>query len=212
MTQKYIVLSPVGDHKEHVLHEFIEKVKNQIPPPEDIVLCFDIDTQLNPEDYDCIIRYSPELSVHRGFLERICSAREILRNYFIYHPEEYQCALWVDSDIIIPPNTFQTLYDVMEKEQALIVVNKYPGRIPKDKEQRKWCGSGLMLTHRIACMISRFYLGKVPRENGKTTNLSEDFMFFAGIDQGRYFTKEWTGRSGRICDEFLEVEHKWMKE
>ena len=210
MIPKYIALSPIGDHKYETIPAFLEALRNQDPPPDDIVFCFDVDTALNPEEYGVTVRYSPELSVGRGILERICSAREILRKHFIYHPKDYQFGLWVDCDIVVPPNLFRTLYEKMEEENALVVVNKYQGRVHGD-EKRMWCGSGVMLTHKIACMVSQFYLGKVPREDGRLTNLSEDFMFFAGIDQGRYFLKQWTGRSGRVCEEFVEVEHRWKK-
>ena len=51
MIPKYIALSPIGDHKYETIPAFLEALRNQDPPPDDIVFCFDVDTALNPEEY-----------------------------------------------------------------------------------------------------------------------------------------------------------------
>ena len=64
------------------------------------------------------VKFSQSLA-HRGSLDRICAAREILRKYFIH--SGYKQALWVDSDIILPPETPEVLMDVMETVMSQIV-------------------------------------------------------------------------------------------
>jgi len=63
-----------------------------------------------------------------------------------------------------------------------------------------------MLTHRHACTASKFWVGNV-YVDGKENHLSEDFMFFALFDQGRTVLKRLTGKTGRICDEFVKTKH-----
>jgi len=200
----YILLSPVGDHRSKQLKEFIEAAKNFTPPPDKIVLCLDLDTKIDIKTIpdDVIIKYSPEISSHPSTLERICSAREILRNHFIYG--KYDLALWIDSDIISPPELPSVLYDAMEKEQTLIVVNKYQGR---GAVGEMWCGSGVMLTSKSACTASKFWVGNIYTPEGVEKHLSEDFVFFAIFDQGKHPLKIWTGRTGRSCEEYVKVKH-----
>ena len=47
---------------------------------------------------------------------------------------------------------------------------------------------------------------------GVEKHLSEDFVFFAIFDQGRNFLKRWTGRTGRVCGEFVKVDHRFKRE
>lgn len=199
---EYILLSPVGDHRSKHLDEFVEAAKAFNPPPSEIVLCFDLDTKLSPKYEGVTIKYSPEISSHPSTLERICTAREILRNHFIYG--KYDLALWIDSDIISPPELPSTLYDVMEREQSLVVVNKYQGR---GEPGEMWCGSGVMLTSKNACTASRFWVGNIYTPDGVEKHLSEDFVFFAIFDQGKHPLKIWSGRTGRTCDEYVKVKH-----
>lgn len=205
MMPDYIVLSPVGDHRAKHLDEFIAAAWAFNPPPKEVVLCLDVDTEL---DVDAIraqgvtVKFSPEIGSYRSTLSRICSAREILRNHFIYG--KYTLAQWIDSDIITPPELPSTLYGVMEREQCWLVVNQYQGRgEPGDM----WCGSGVMLTHQHACTASRFWVGNIYTADGVEKHLSEDFVFFAIFDQGSWPLKNWTGRSGRVCKEYVKVRH-----
>jgi len=202
---RYIVLSPVGNRKGYIIGSFLEAVRKFDPPPEEIVLCVSVDAPYDLKTFgDAVIRFNPEISVGDGWLERIASAREILRNYFIYGP--YDLALWIDTDIICPPETPKTLYEVMEKEKCLIVVNKVEGR---NMDGRLLCGSGVMLTDKIACTASKFWIGRIMDMEGVEKHLSEDFVFFAIFDQGRSFLKRWTGRTGRVCNEYVKVNHRW---
>ena len=93
--------------------------------------------------------------------------------------------------------------NVMEEEKVWIVVNKYQGR-----DDMLWCGSGVMLTHKHACTASKFWVGIIYDKEGTEKHLSEDFVFFSIFDQGRHLFEIWTGRSGRVCDEFVKVEHR----
>jgi len=198
---RYIVLSPIGKHRRKTLVKFVESIRAFSIQPEEIVFCRDYDD--DPIDIEGIKELiSPEISVRRGELERIASAREILRKYFVYKTD-CEFALWIDCDIICPPNLPDVLYDVFCKDRNLVIVNRYRGRGDKDK---MWCGSGVMLTHRNACTMSRFFIGKV--DIGiKIMNLSEDFMFFSIFDQGRIFLEAYTDYKGRVCREYVKVEH-----
>jgi hypothetical protein len=201
----YLLLSPVGDHRKMYLPRFIEAVMRLSPPPEEVVLCVDADSEcFPPQPVSRQIRFlvNPAIEYSRGDLQRICSAREILRKFFIYHPRRFEYALWVDSDILIPPNTMETLKKVMEEENCLVVVNKYLGR-----NGNMWCGSGVMLTSLDACTASRFWVGITHDKNGVEKHLSEDFVFFSILDQGKVFLKQWCGKSGRTCGEYVKVEH-----
>jgi len=198
----YVVLSPVGRTRRQYLELFIESLKLLNPPPREIVFCIDLDSLIDINDDVITIRYSPEMSCPHGELKRICTAREILRKHFIHHKNNYELALWIDSDIIVPPETPSILKAKMDEKNSLIVVNKYDGR-----NNNQWCGSGLMLTHRHACTASRFWVGNIYIEDGVEKHLSEDFIFFAIFDQGRHALKRLLGKQGRICDEYVEVNH-----
>ena len=198
----YIVLSPVGRTRRQYLEAFIESLKRLNPPPREIVFCIDLDSQIEVNDDDITVRYSSVMSCYHGELKRICTAREILRKHFIYHGNNYEFALWIDSDIIVPPETPAILKEKMDERNCLVVVNKYAGR-----NDNLWCGSGVMLTHRHACTASRFWVGNIYDENGVEKHLSEDFVFFAIFDQGKGAFKRWVGKQGRICDEYVRVNH-----
>ena len=198
----YVVLSPVGRTRRKYLAQFIKSLKQLEPPPREIVFCIDLDSKIVIDDEAITVRYNPEMDCYHGELKRICSAREILRKHFIYHRDNYELALWIDSDIIVPPETPAVLKRVMDEENCLIVVNKYDGR-----SNNQWCGSGLMLTHRHACTASRFWVGNIYDKNGVEKHLSEDFVFFAIFDQGRGSFQRWVGKQGRICDEYVRVNH-----
>lgn len=199
----YIVLSPVGNSKKYITKEFISHVKRFNPPPREIVVCLALDHDFDLSDFDgCTIRYSSEIGAQNGTLERICDSREVLRKYFIHHPANYEYALWIDTDVLCPPELPRILSEKMEENQCLIVVNKTMGRTG----ERLLCGSGVMLTHRHACTASKFWVGKIYID-GKENHLSEDFMFFALFDQGKHSLKRLTGKTGRVCDEFIKTEH-----
>ena len=208
---RYIVLSPVGDHRKKYLAEFLGAVRKLKPAPEQIVLCIDFDSDIEINAPDVTVKINADIDCYRGHLKRICSAREILRKHFIYHPQNYEWALWIDSDIMVPPETVQTLRQKMDENNCLIVVNKYDGRSNGEGGRRQWCGSGVMLTHRHACTASRFWVGNIIDQKGVEKHLSEDFVFFAIFDQGGFLFKMWTDRKGRVCDEYVKVRHLMEK-
>ena len=199
----YIVLSPVGNGKRYIIDRFLEHVRRFDPPPKEIVVCLALDHKFDLNQFDgCVIRYSSEIAAQDGSLERICDSREVLRKYFIYHPANYERALWIDTDVLCPPELPRVLAEKMDEKECLIVVNKTMGRTG----ERLLCGSGVMLTHRHACTASKFWVGNIYID-GKENHLSEDFMFFALFDQGKHSLKRLTGRSGRVCDNYVETNH-----
>jgi hypothetical protein len=213
---KYIVISPVGNGKGYCIKDFIEKVKAFEPAPHQIVLGLHLDHGFDLTDpmFEGItIVYDSCIDGAGGSLERICSNREVLRLFFVNHKERYEHALWIDTDIMCPPETPAVLHQAIVDNNVLIAVNKVKGR----GTDRYLCGSGMMFMHRIAATVSRFYVGIIEPEyvvgegawapDGLEKHLSEDFMFFAMFDQGRHFLDMWCGMSGRLCDHFVEVEH-----
>ena len=196
---RYIVLSPVGDTRAIHLNAWIEGVKKLSPAPEEIVICVDVDCKFDVPR-DITVLKSPVVDYYKGHLERICSAREILRRYFL--KTKLPFALWIDSDIIVPPETPKILLDALDSENVFVVVNKYQGR-----EDRMWCGSGVMFMERNACLLSRFWVSYIFTPNGEEKHLSEDYVFFAIFDQGKKFIKEWSAKNGRICKEYVKTKH-----
>ncbi len=196
---KYIVLSPVGVSRSKHLEDWVDSVKMLVPQPEEIVICVDIDSTFDIPEGVTVLK-SPVTDYYKGHLERICSGREILRRYYI--KKDIPFSLWIDSDIVVPPETPKVLYDVWESKNVYVVVNKYAGR-----NDRLWCGSGVMFMERNACLLSRFWVSYIFDKEGNEKHLSEDFIFFAIFDQGKNMVKKWTGKSGRVCEEFVKVEH-----
>jgi len=200
---KYVLLSPVGKTRVSHLEEWVNAAKKLTPPPEEIVVCVDVDRDFDvPEGITAL--ESPVVDYYKGHLERICSAREALRRYYL--EKKYPFALWVDSDIIVPQETPEVLYNVWREANVYVVVNKYQGR-----GDRLWCGSGVMFMERNACLLSRFWVSYIFTPEGEEKHLSEDFIFFAIFDQGKHMLKEWSGKGGRVCDEFVQVEHRLVK-
>jgi hypothetical protein len=205
----YVVMSPVGNRKGYILDDFIKHAKRLDPPPKEIVLCLAMDHGFDLNRFkDCVIRYSTKIAAEDGSLERICDSREVLRRFFIYHPEKYEYALWIDTDVLCPPETPARLLEEMEKKNCLIVVNKTPGR----GGERLLCGSGVMLTHRHALTASRFWVGNIYTAEGVEKHLSEDLVFFSIFDQGSWFIEGWAGKTGRVCDEYVKVNHVYKEE
>lgn len=200
---KYVLLSPVGKTRINYLEEWVSTAKKLTPPPEEIVICVDVDREFDIPDGITVLE-SPVADYYKGHLERICSAREVLRRYFLKTGLPF--SLWLDSDIMVPPETPSVLHKVWETENVYVVVNKYQGR-----GDTMWCGSGVMFMERNACLLSRFWVSYIFTPEGEEKHLSEDFIFFAIFDQGKHALKRWAGKGGRMCDEFIQVEHRMVE-
>jgi len=168
----YILLSPVAIHKQYCLDRFIESVKSLVPAPKEIHFCIDWDAfelrdKLSNID-DIIVHINPNIGDPSSFLTRISYAREILRNHFI--KTDYDWALWVDSDILLPSDMVETLINTQEGSQAAVVVHGYVGRNYKSI----WHGSGIMWTSNESCSAGTFYTDLTGR-----FHVSEDYVFLA---------------------------------
>jgi len=119
-----------------------------------------------------------------------------LRKYFI--KSKYEWALWLDSDIIPPPELPKILYEIAIKENALCVVNAYPGRNGK-----YWHGAGCMLTHKDVCKVSKF---GIPYFSSTGKHLSED-AYFLSILRGLNAFSQWIGKKVIVEGKFVEVKH-----
>jgi len=207
----YILLTPIGKHKGYSLAEFFENITRFHPSPKEVAFCvgskvlvnrfLPILKKSNIPFTLLLFRKEEKVKKTGGILHCIMESREILRKHFL--KSGYEWALWLDSDIIPDPDCFLKLYLVAEKHKALVVNSGCPGR-----DGRIWHGAGLMLTHRIACQLSRFMVSSISTKEG-LKNFSEDFMFLSLIEAPGviYFTKLWTGRSGRVVGDFVSVKH-----
>lgn len=74
--------------------DFLAALKNLTPPPDEIIFCFDTDAEFEWDTLEGVTVKLSQSLAHRGSLDRICAAREILRKYFIN--SGYQQALWVE--------------------------------------------------------------------------------------------------------------------
>lgn len=177
MMNDYIVLTPIGKNKTYVIDKFIKSIEKLQPLPNRLIFCKDSDETFlipNSDNVDIIIlENSFGLTSLKDSLDRIKGAREVLRNYFILC-KDIDYALWIDSDILVPPETFSKMFSMLKKENCLTVNNKYKGRMTEDY----WSGSGLMLTTKDACTLSTFFTSTYK------DNLigSEDFMFLKVLD------------------------------
>jgi len=212
----YLILSAVGNYMGYILPEFIEACRSQVPKPAKIVLCLHADHPFNLSEIeaeDIYIEINPEMFVPDKIPPRIETSMEILRLHFIHNPLGIEYALWIDTDVIIPSNTFAALYKASVESDSLITTNKVQGRESKNK----FCGPALMLTYFDACTLSKFFRGMYRNPEGYIqsndgvmwSTFSEDYVFFAVFDQCSGSLP--TGRTrGRICEEFVEVDHRWI--
>lgn len=212
---EYLVLSPVGNYMGEVLPDFIEACRNLDPKPTKIVLCLHADHPFDIsmfEGDDIFIEINPEMFVPDKYPPRIETSMEILRLHFINNPIGARYALWLDTDVIIPPDTYSAMYRGLYSRNALVACNKVEGR----DNIGYCCGPACMLTHIEACTLSRFFRalyedehGYIHTNDGKVwSTYSEDWVFFAIFDQCSGAFKSGK-RKGRICQHFVDVEHRW---
>lgn len=174
MNHRYVILTPLGSHKLYSIPEFLNRINGLDFPPDKLIFCIDSDQQID------ILPTSPNITVlkndigidtYPSSLIRICGARETLRKYFVKNTT-VDHALWIDSDILISNNTIDKIFDIISRENPLLLNIGYPGR-----NGRLWHGGGLMATHKTACTLSRFVIPYIISA-GKRTNIgSEDYIF-----------------------------------
>ena len=211
-TPQYIILTPIAGHKLYSLNRFIKNIITFQPLPQEMVFCAE------PENLSEIFKQEQVLK-EKGIkltvftlepevlfnseptsLERIKASREHLRHYFI--SSQFQWALWLDSDIIPDSNIAQVLLEIAQREKVLAVTNAYPGR-----EEFPWPGIAATLTHKAACTLTRFEIGRI-FWNGKNKNLSEDFCFLAILGAGEGLIKNVTGWGSRKVGRFVSICHE----
>lgn len=208
MGPDYALLSPVGGTRLYAVEQFFRHIDRFSHKPAQTIVCVDSETDL--EMFRLGITEPTRLHgnerLRRGYLPRIADAREKLRRYFLKHTN-LDWALWVDSDILAPPELPDRLLQIAEKENSILICNQYPARGEEGKERRNWQGSGCMLTHRIACDIGRFLVTNFDFE-GRRRNISEDYNFFSLVTGSAPVV----GKGGRISGEFVVVKHWLSKE
>lgn len=206
MIPDYALLSPVGETRLYALEQFFKHIDRFSPKPAQTIVCVDSETDLEMDR----LRIAEPTRLHGneklrlGYLPRIADAREKLRRYFLRNTD-LDWALWIDSDILAPPELPGKLLQVAEERNAILICNGYPGR---SREGLNWHGSGCMLTNRIACDVGRFLVVDFDI-GGHRMNISEDYNFFSLITGAASLIKQYTGKECRISGDFVVVKH-WM--
>lgn len=209
MIPEYALLSPLGSTRLYALEEFFMHVNRFSHKPAQVIVCVDsgIDKEMNRLGINESTRLRANERLRLGDLPRIADAREKLRRYFLRNTK-LDWALWLDSDVLAPPELPEKLLQVAEERNAILVCNRYPGR---GEEGVKWSGSGCILTHRIACDIGRFLVVNYDFE-GRRRNISEDYNFFSLITGAASIVKRDLGKECRISGDFVVVKHWINKE
>jgi len=202
---KYVVLTPIGAHKLYALEEFFKHIARFNYKPEMVVVAPDPEILYDVLDLSDVLGELTLLvllaeypNVYHSHLARITKARETLREWFL--KSNYEYALWLDSDILAPPELPEKLLEVALETKAVVVRNGYPGR-----SGVIWHGSACMLTHRYACEVGRFIVTSI---NGM--NISEDYNFFSLIKGAEPIIKHKVKMNAIVTGNFVPVKH-WMR-
>jgi len=202
----YAVLSPIGKHKQHHVQAFFDSIAEFDPLPKLVMICTDFDdpkrdlphVEIPEVLHDKIlIFYSTAIEHYGGSLWRISHAREILRKKFLSTGIEW--ALWIDSDIICPPETPKVLLDVAENESCIMVRNSYPSRV----SDQYWQGTGVLLVHRVGMASSLFWY-----PDQISPHVSEDYVFISILlESGWLLCKAFGFKKTSITGRFVDVTH-----
>ena len=210
---EYIILTPIAHHKIYSLDRFLRNIFSFTFLPKEIVFCSEPEDVVTISKWESklkrkniklvIFTLEPEVLVEarKGSLERIKISREYLRYYFIH--SGFQWALWLDSDIIPEVDTPNTLLSLAQSRKSLVVSSEYQGR-----GEHPWSGIGCTLTKREACTLSHFDIGYLYPGTKNEKHLSEDLCFFAILEVGSPFIKQWTGWQARVEGKFVSIHHE----
>lgn len=201
--EPYILLSPLGDTRAYATEEFFKHIGNFIYKPSEIVVCVEpkAEAELDRLSITGLTKLYGDLTLQSSCLPRIAYAREKLREYFLNTSLDW--ALWLDSDILAPPELPEKLLQVADEKNSVLICNKYPGR-----GEEKWSGSGCILTHRVACDVGRFMVVSLDAGD-RRKNISEDYNFFSLVTGAAPIIKRYTGKESRITGDFVTVKH-WI--
>jgi len=213
---EYIILTPIAPHKRYSLDRFVKNVAGFVPAPKKIVFCcepedvFEIakkKTELDKKGIELVIfTLKPETLKEYGIAElgRIRDGRNILRSFFLL--SEFEWALLLDSDIIPKEKTNPSvLYHIAEKNKALTVINRYPGR---EDGLSPWSGVAFTLMHRSAANLVDFQVSPIVWEGEEIGQLSEDFTFLSILRAGSPFIEMKTGWKSYVVGEFTSMIHE----
>lgn len=203
----YVLLSPLGESRSYALEEFFSCIDRFDHKPERVVVCSEskVDNTLDILKIKAIRLIGNE-KLSPG-LPRITYAREKLREYFLQETS-VEWALWIDSDILAPPELPEILLKTIIEKNAILLCNKYPCR---GDAGVKWSGSGCILTHRMACEIGRFMVTYF-NVDGSIRSLSEDYNFFSLVSGAAPFIKKWSGKEARVIGDFVNLRHWLLKD
>ena len=104
MIPDYALLSPVGSTRLYALEGFFKHIDRFSHKPAEIIVCVDSGTgkEMDRLGVTGLARLYANERLQLGMLPRIADAREKLRRYFLRHTK-LDWALWLDSDILAPP-------------------------------------------------------------------------------------------------------------
>jgi len=207
MDYDYAVLTPIGKHKHRFVQDYINAIAEFEILPRLLMICTDIDDPNQDLPYleipetlhqRILVFKSCAIESYSGMLWRIAMAREILRRKF--NSTNIEWALWIDSDIVCPPETPRVLIDIARDENCIMIRNAYPTR---HDPERFWHGTGVLLVHRVGMLSSLFWY---PSEI--IPHVSEDYVFISVLTNSGWFLCQNFGfkRVQRI-GRYVEVKH-----
>ena len=189
MTDKILIGFPTSDAKMYCRDEFISGLRSSNIPKTDI-LC--VDTSHMPLELKHI--YSEFNYIYSPFkskaMTRVVKARKIVADYAIINNYEY--ALFIDSDAIIDNNTIPLLLRHQKDVVSAVLFTLYPnhafGPVPFVTETQRLkvseLGTGLKNAFRIGfgCVLIKTDILKqikirCERNEQGTMTLGEDFCF-----------------------------------
>ena len=207
---RYVCVTLVGAHKIYSKKLFFEHLLQlNILPQEMWVACTekiynDFTSGIEAEIPIANIRGSDDTGDDR--IHSTTSAREALRQKIV--SSDYEWSLWLDNDILVPPNLVEKFQTLLQKEPNLLIVNAFHPARQDDVKVRHGLGSSF-----ISRELLEAYPFTMARIRGK--DLGDDYIWkmvmaqFASrglpMRSGYYFDVKHLTSDGRIKEFSREI-------
>jgi len=196
-TNNYIAVPLVGGHKLYSMPLFFDYLLKLDTSPQELLI------STTKEIFDkCMTVYTGSLPVTwihgeedlgNDMIASTTSAREALRQGII--KRDYEWALWLDNDMLVPPDLWEKFCILRDREPTLILVNSYhPAR--QDYTDIRH-GMATTFTHRDALAAFPFLRCQIRGEN-----YGDDQIWLSVIKSYRNRRKTKT-----LSGKFFDVKH-----
>ena len=160
MKDKYIAVTLVGGHKLYSMPLFFKYLSRLNIPPQELLI------SATRTIFDkCMEVYSGEVPVTwihgkrdlgNDMVVSTTSAREALRTAIL--ERDYEWSLWLDNDILVPPDMIEKFKRLLGKTPDLLWVNAFhPARQKGGNQGRLRHGLGSSFIHRTLLEAVPFY-------------------------------------------------------